>query len=82
VGDEKTIKRVASPVERQSMANYGCQGDVVNRESCILHHSIRELRVMNGEPSNVGEELNLQKRNRRDAPGTISIQPWKFGKPF
>jgi hypothetical protein len=82
MGNEKTIERVASPVEWQSMAYYGCQRDVVNRESCILHHRIRELRVANGEPSNLSEELDLQEGNRRDAPGAMPIQPWEFGQPF
>lgn len=82
MSDEKAIERVASPVERQSMANDGCQRDVVNRESCILHHRIRELRVTNGEPSNFSEELDLQEGDRRDAPGAVPIQPREFGKPF
>jgi hypothetical protein len=82
MGDEKTIEWVASPVEGQSIANYGCQRDVVNRKSGVLHHCIRELRVMNGEPSNLSEELDFQKRNRRDAPGTIPIQPLEIGQPF
>jgi hypothetical protein len=82
MGDKKTTERVASPVERQSMANYGCQRDVVNRESSVLHHCIRELRVTNGEPSNLSEELDLQEGNRRDAPGAMPIQPGEFGKPF
>jgi len=82
MGDEKAIERVTSPVERQSMANYGCQRDVVNRESGVLHHCIRELRVTNGEPSNLSEELDFQERNRRDTPGAMPIQPGEFGKPF
>ena len=59
MGDEKAVERVASPVEWQSMANYGCQRDVVNRESGIVHHCIRELGVTNGEPSNRREKLDL-----------------------
>lgn len=79
---DETIERVASSGEWQSMANYGCQRDVVNRESGVLHHAIRKLRVTNGEPSNLRKELNLQEGNRRDAPGAMSIQPGEFGKPF
>jgi|GEM_PF-5452997 len=82
MGNEKTIERIASPVEWQSMTNYGRQRDVVNCKSCIVHHRIRELRVTNGEPSNLSEELNLQEGNRRDTPGAMAIQPWEFGKPF
>jgi hypothetical protein len=82
MGDEKAVEWIASPVEWQSMANYGCQRDVINRESCIVHHCIRELGVTNGEPSNLSEKLDLQEGNRRNAPGAIPIQPRECGKSF
>jgi len=53
MGDEKAIERVASPVEWQSMTNYGHQRDVVNRESRVIHHGVRELWVANGEPTDL-----------------------------
>ena len=82
VGDKQTIERVTGPVESQSMVNYGCQRDVVDRESCVVHHCIRELRVTNGQPAHLSEKLNFQEGNRRDAPWAIPIQPWKFSKAF
>jgi hypothetical protein len=82
VSYEKTVERVASPVESQSMANYGRQRDVVDREPCVIHHCIRELRVANGEASDLSEKLDLQEGNRGNAPGAIPIQPRKFTKSF
>jgi hypothetical protein len=82
MGDEKTVERVAGPIDSQSLANYGRQRDVVDRESCVVHHCIRELRVTNGKPSDFGEKLDLQEGNRRDAPGAIPIQPRELSESF
>ena len=55
--------------------------NVVNRESHVIHHGVRELRVANGEPTDLCEKLDLQKGNRRDTPRAIPIDPRKFSKP-
>jgi hypothetical protein len=82
VGDKQTVERVTGPVESQSMTNNGRQRDVVDRKSCVVHHCIGEVRVTNGQAADLSEKLDLQEGNRRDAPGAIPIQPWKFSKAF
>jgi hypothetical protein len=82
VGDEETVERVASPVESQSMSNKGRNRNVVNRESRVIHHGVREFWVANREPTDLCEKLDLQKGNRRDTPRAIPIDPRKFSKPF
>jgi hypothetical protein len=37
---------------------------------------------MNGQAADLGEKLDLQEGNRRDAPGAIPIQPRKVSKAF
>jgi hypothetical protein len=64
------------------MANEGLQRYVVNDKSPIVYHSIRELGVIDGKPPDFGEKLDFKERNRRDTPGSISIQPGKFSQPF
>ena len=82
VGDKQTVERVTGPVESQSMANNGRQRDVVDHESCVVHHCIGEVRVTNRQAADLSEKLDLQEGNRRDAPWAIPIQPWKFSKAF
>jgi hypothetical protein len=92
VGDKQTVERVTGPVESQSMANYGRQRDVVDRESCVIHHCICELRVTNGQPAHLSEKLISRKETgetpqgryesnhgnsaRRFEPRTSQIRKW------
>jgi hypothetical protein len=80
MADKETVERVTRPVKSQGVANYGCQRNVIDRESCVIHHCIREFRITNGQPANLGEKLYLQEGNRRDTPRAVSIQPREFGK--
>jgi hypothetical protein len=82
VGDKQSVEWITGPVQPQGMANKGCQRDIVDRESRIVHHSVRELRVTNREALDLGEKLDFEKGNRRHPPGTIPVQPRKFSKPL
>jgi hypothetical protein len=82
VGDKETVEGITGPVEPQSMANKGRKWDVVNSESRVIHHCVRELRITNRQPADLSEKLDLQKGNRRDTPRAIPIQPRKRRKSF
>ena len=59
VGDKQTVEGITGPVEPERMANEGRQRDVIDDEPRVAHHSIRELRVTNGESANLSEKLDL-----------------------
>jgi hypothetical protein len=82
VGDKQAIKRVTDPIETESMADDRHQRDVVDRESRVVHHRPHELGIANGEPPDLGQELDLEEGHRRHTPGSMSIDPGELGKPL
>ncbi len=64
VGDEQTVEGVTGPIEPQGVANDRHQRDVVDREPGVIHHGSHELGIANGEPPDLGKELDLEEGNR------------------
>ena len=82
MGDEQTVEGVTGPIEPQSIANDGHERDVVDRESRVLHHRRHELGIANGEPPDLGQELDLEEADWRHTPGSISIDPGELSEPL
>ena len=81
VGGEQTVEGVASPIEPQRVTNQGHERRVVDSESRVVHQLVHELGIVDGQPPDLGKELDLEQGDRRDAPGSVTLDPWECGKP-
>lgn len=60
VGDEQTVEGVTCPSEPEGMTNDRPQRDVVDPESRVVHHGCDEVGIANGQPADLGKELDLE----------------------
>ena len=79
---KQSVKRVTGPIEPQGVAHEIPQRNIVNVESSIVHHRAGELGITHGKAPNFSQKLDFEKRNRRDTPRAIPIQPGEISQPF
>ena len=63
------------------MTDEGEERDFINKKPRITQEHFGKGRILNGDASDFGQILNLQKRHGRNAPGTIAAEPGKCGEP-
>jgi hypothetical protein len=73
VRHEESIEGISRPRERKPVTNQSYKWGLVNDEPLILCDGICEFWILHLDAADLGQKLDLEKRDRRHSPRAISI---------
>lgn len=81
VRGQQAIEGVAGPGQSERVTDKGEERRLVHNQPRIAADRLHELGAPDPQPSNLGEELDLEERDRRDAPRPVPVEPGMVREP-